>query len=70
MGPYPRRMFNRRTTNTVRIDWDGYVRGQLAWWVALSELARDTSRNDTLYLNQKAQKALQNARHPANPLAR
>lgn len=62
-------MFNSRTTR-IRIEWDGYVRAQLAWWVALSELARDPRREDNLYLSQKARKALENARHPANPLPR
>lgn len=60
----------RHRASNIRIDWDGYVRGQLAWWVALSHLSRDPACEDKAYLANQARKALENARHPTYPLAR
>lgn len=61
-------MFKKRKTS-IRIEWDGYVRGQLAWWMSLSQLARDPQCRDYQYLSDRARKALENARHPSHPLA-
>jgi len=61
-------MFTKRKTN-VRIEWDGYVRSQLAWWMRLSQLARDPQCPDFDYVSDRARKALENARHPAHPIS-